>query len=217
MVNRSAKDFGITCQILERLHLQSNKLWRRRKNLSGNDLNLETVKNYNFLTQIKRPITIGELKNVIRGNFGGRRLNIVASFYLPPLEDNSEFIPILSSLRSDLRNPLLDTRLYVEMYHFLGNEIELKGLGFRFERHRTGPKHDYWHIQIITKGSQNIPLSEGIDWIPVTVPCIPARAKCTVSLILFMLISFYGKGMYNKLFADMNIDNRYTELLEDIL
>jgi len=140
-----------------------------------------------------------------------------AFFYLPPLEKNSEFAPILI-LRCDYNESPPETRLMILMIRHIGDEE--KCFGFRFEGPAIDSMHDYWHAQITTElrrrgGRQKLPGCP--DWIPDEVPCIPTTAKCPVSLILCMLISLYGKRIFNEFFADLNIDPKYKKPLEPIL
>lgn len=199
------------CQVLQRLHRFTSRQWRLRKDLGGSKLNKNTIDNFeNMIYYYKRPVSIGELEKIMKEKLGNLCLDLDKPFYLPPLEENSEFIPLLS-LKCNLSESPPNISLRIEMFRYLIEEkYKLQGFGFRFETGKSGSKHDYWHVQV-TK------VVGGPDWIPDTVPCIPVRAKCPVSLIFCMLISFYGKGMYNKIFSGMNIDKKYKEPLKGIL
>lgn len=217
MVSDCSKNFGIIGDLLKRLNDRSATLWRNGENLSGSGLSRTTKENYSELINFKPPMSSGELERLVRESRTGRCLSFGESsfLYLPPLEKNSEFIPILS-LQCDLSASLQNVSLGIEMY--LYDEKKLKGLGFRFEGGELDSIHDYWHVQIVTESRATYAeLPECPDWIPTTVPCIPARADSPVSLLLCMLVSFYGKGIYNKLFPDVNIDKEFTQPLKYIL
>ena len=212
------KEFGWLAQLLRRLSDKSHSMWRKLVNPSGDPLGKNTIDNYEALSYVKHPMSPEALENRLAEDCGNLRLNIGKApfFYLPPLERNSEFIIILS-LKCDLDKSLEDINLGIEMYRFDDSKKPL-GFGFRFEGPEADSKDDYWHAQVISEaraGGDKLP--ECPNWLPTTVPCIPARAHCPVSLLFCMLISLYGKGMFNKFFVGMNIDRKFTQPLSDIL
>lgn len=216
-MNGSAqKDFVWVCNLLKEIHIKSNNKWSTFKNLSGSKLDSPTLDNFSNVKEFKNPMKYEELEYLIKNAQESKNLSLHLNknLYLPPLEYNSEFIPILF-LDCDLNKSDPDVSFKINLFRSIieENTIKLQYFGVRFEIHGPESPHGYYHFQVTHAHSPGCP-----DWVPNTLPCIPIRCKCPVSLLLCMLISFYGKGMFNKLFrGDMNIDKNYTECLKDIL
>jgi hypothetical protein len=216
LASHSKKDFQIFCQVLTQLHRRSTTLWRDSKNLSNNLLTDNTNKNFSHMIDSKRPMEEKELEELIRKNSGNLCLNLNnPTFYLPPLEKDHGFIPMLT-VDCDFSGSSPKVTLHVGMFRYV-EQHRLQGFGFRFEIHQTGDEHDYWHVQVTTEEVGGTGLPDCPPWLPASTPCIPARANNSVSLIFCALISFYGKKIYTKLFSGMNIPGEYTEYLKDIL
>lgn len=213
------KDFNMMCDTLQCLLRKSKNLWKARINLSYSKLGIRTVENYNKLIGLRRPISPEELEKEVEKKRKSKKRNLQLDkpFYLPPLEKDPEFIPLLF-LKCDLDKSSYDISLRIEMYRYRrDNSPRLEGFGLRFEMHEKPSEHDYAHVQVTNEHDGAI-LPECPGWLPTTLPCIPAKAECPVSLIFCMLISFYGKKMYNKIFpADLNIEDRCKKILKDIL
>lgn len=214
----SSASFYWACELLTTVVRQSEVLWRKCVDLDGTSLGREAWENYNFLLKRMRPTQSEELRSLKEKNKSDLSLDLSNGFlYLPPLFGKAKFVPILS-LKCDLRSSPPDMSLRVVMYKSESSSVagsSLQGIGFRFEIHPNG-SHDFWHVQVSSKhGDQTLPRCP--SWIPSEIPCIPIRANSPVSLILCMLVSFYGKRVYNKLFSSINIPSEYKEPLKSIL
>jgi len=119
--------------------------------------------------------------------------------YLPPLEKNQEFVPVLS-LWCKLDETGAKMALRVMLVSRGGNEGMLRGIGFRLEspygdeddeENKEG-RHDFYHAQLIRNLGWG-PLVEGPSWLPETQPSFPLTADDPVTLMLCLLLSLYGK------------------------
>jgi hypothetical protein len=126
--------------------------------------------------------------------------------YLPPLEKNPEFVPVLC-LKCKLHDTKTVVRLYVMLVSRNENEHQLQGIGFRLESPETmildadnsnvdqvidDGRHDFYHAQLIRSLGWGPPI-DCPDWIPETQPSFPVAANCPVTLMLNLLLSLYGK------------------------
>lgn len=214
MPKGNGKDFEIMCQVLRKLNDLSLKLWRKEKDLSGSDLRDDIKFNYDNLIISNHPMQEKNLDNLIKQNLDSLCLAFDESFYLPPLDDNKDFIPLLS-LNCNLTEYPPEISLRICMYRYLNGDItKPQGIGFRFEKHK-GSNHDYYHVQVTNKPHASLE-HEYHDWIPENIPCILQPAQNPVSLIFSMLISFYGKRISEQMITLMNIDRKYKEPLKFI-
>jgi hypothetical protein len=130
-----------------------------------------------------------KVTNELHLEFSGNKV-----FYLPPLERDAEFVPVLS-MKCDIRDDVNDIKLRVMFVRRDENSGKLQGVGFRLEspEDRGKGRHDFYHAQLIT-GFHNGRDVESISWLPDSQPSFPILAKCPVTLILSMLITLYGKN-----------------------
>lgn len=144
----------------------------------------------------------------------------IRNLYLLPLEDDPDFVPILS-LDCNLNERRANFR--VDMYRLhntVDNTVDnrLHCVGYRFEIGQADSKHDYHHVQFTNRRPQSEgghPLPESPQWAPVQVPCIPVPATRVVALILCLVISFYGKRAPDHLLRNVlrGIDNDFIRVL----
>lgn len=128
--------------------------------------------------------------------------------YLPPLEKNAEFVPVLS-LKYHLDGERKEIRLRVMLYSFDNNAGRLYGVGFRLESPESESQvrdnaedededeeesgsHDFYHAQLIRSLRGGLPV-ESLDWLPCTQPSFPVTADCPVTLTICLLLTLYGK------------------------
>lgn len=206
-------DFDRMGQILKRIFLLSKTLWQRGYTPEWKKVDETTLDDYNELLCIKPPIQEGKLEDLVRKPRHNRLL-LDSPFYLPPVKDDKEFIPILQ-IKWKL-GEIYDISVRIEMYRFVqtfpgGSRLHLRSLAFRFEMHGASKTHDFMHVQV-TRTQHGFP-----DWLPTTIPCIPTKAHCPVSLLLCALASLYGKNTYNMLFSGMKMPKKYLEPLKQIL
>lgn len=196
--------------ILSDLSRQSSKLWKNNRTLNDKKVPTDTEGYYYNLMNLKFPITDEKIKSDFKNNDDRCELKF-DNLYLPPLENNPKFVPILS-MKCNLKNDN-EISLRVEMLQYDENQ-NLIGFGYRFESPHPKGNHNYWHIQVIT---ENNDMKFGCpEWLPVNDPCIPVEIKSPIGLILFMLICFYGRSGVT--FIDtMYIDKKYKEPVYKIL
>ena len=140
--------------------------------------------------------------------------------YMPPLEKNADFVPVLS-LKCYLSETKTSIRLRVMMIA-LGEAEEFHGIGFRMESPESeslkgeNPEnsndndglHDFYHAQLIQSfGSSRFDqklLVECPSWLPVTQPSFPLTADCPVTLFFSLLLTLYGKNYCREFFHNHN-------------
>jgi len=213
----NSKDYGFMCQVLMTLAKKSETLWSEKRDLNGSDIRCGMRDSYEFMISSKHPITSKALEELINEGSRRRELCFDSKFYLPPLQDNSEFIPVFS-LKCNLGSPSPKTSLRVEMYRVvkIGRGKETHCLGMRFEVHGNGSEHNYCHVQLSSehrwKGSKDL-LPNCPRWIPTEIPRIPLMADCPVSLIIALLVSFYGKHQTREMMKSIRFDGKYEQAL----
>ena len=149
------------------------------------------------------PVSPGELHI----DFSQRRKVL----YLPPLEKNGEFVPVLS-MKCNLNETQSEMKLRVMLIQRVRDCDEndgerLRGIGFRLasphgdeEEHEDAEgdeekpegRHDFYHAQLI-RDFDGGPSVECPDWLPCTQPSFPLTADCPVTLVLCLLLTLYGK------------------------
>jgi len=199
----NAKSFGIMCQILQKLKKKSETLWRNELSIEGEPLDEKTIDSYKTLKKLRTPLDKSDLDRLIASSIN-QQLTWDFYFYLPPLED-PHYIP---TLKIDCNYPSEKISFRLEFYKFTDKKnLKLVGFGFRFETGERPSKHDFFHAQVSNRPLPSKPLLPKCPgWIPTSIPCIPLKAECPISLIFNMLISLYGTGLYNKLFPQKLMD-----------
>lgn len=123
-------------------------------------------------------------------------------FYLPPLPDDTHFVPMLlggCNLDSS------ESKFRVEFYCY-DESSGANGLGFRFEGPGSG-RHDYWHLQMNSIRGWH-------PWLPGTVPCVPLSAREPVSVLLALIISLYGYTYTRAILDEMRDSTEYIDRLD---
>jgi len=135
------------------------------------------------------------------------------SIYMPPLDDDPLFVPLLS-FEIDSTNPKVCFR--VELYRHDESRDFVDYAGFRFETPNQGSsKHQYYHVQPIEEMTGLI--AEFPNKSPKllgTAPCIPIHADNPVSLLLGLILSLYGLEGYNKITTGLRIDESFSKYIE---
>lgn len=167
------------------------------------------MRNYEMMNLAKRAMTSQELDFLIKKSRNSHlSLN---RFYLPPLDEDKEFIPILS-LECGFASspPFLSLRVGMTKYPNDGKGQPVS-VGFRFEMGQHASNHNYHHMQL-TARPHNEPLL-GCPELPEKYPCVPTPAKCPFSLVLCMLLSLYGSGIAGAQIFPPQIGRKYKEPL----
>ena len=200
------KDFDVLCIVLKKLNKKSDYLWRNGLTINGTELSDNLIRTYSSLIDEKRPLSLGELEKIIDEAQDLQLSWDKTYFYFPPLND-PEFVTTFK-FECNFTSPNPSIKFRIEMHRYKDEgKTKLFGFGFRFETGSPETGHDFLHMQISTRPSPSKKLFSGCSgFIPTSIPCIPAIAKCPVSLLFFILICFYGKRMYNKIFPPEMMD-----------
>ena len=212
MSQGSRKELEILGQVFQRIHRFQEKYWRDGLDLSGSSVSQATMENYQSISAVVcYPIKTKELDEIIKAAREDGNLQLeVGNLFLPPLDLNKEFIPILS-VNCDYRTTPPSMRLCVGMFS-LDKKRELEVFSFRFETGNSPSNHDYCHAQFVRRfrrEGDGVSFSSLPDWVPETYPCILVPANNPISLIFCMLLSFYGKNAWQRMLSDLNIDGKY--------
>jgi hypothetical protein len=198
MPGGNCKDLETLCHILRWIHKLQDKHWRDNLDLSGSILDSDARNNYNSVTtRVCFPIKEKELDDLIKTSVEGNHHLTIGNLFLPPLDLNKDFVPVLS-ITSDFEAAPPNTQLWVGMFS-CDKKRNLRVWGFRFETAHVNTNHDYSHSQFTrtfrrTKDGrkfQNLP-----EWMPEHLPCIVVPSNGPVSLVFCMLISLYGQRGY---------------------
>ena len=136
------------------------------------------------------------------------------AIYLPPLQRDSEFVPVLS-LCCDLSEEKTCMSLRVMLVRRANGDNRPRGVGFRFESPHSEGRHGFYHAQLVQSLGWG-PAVECPDWLPCTQPSFPVTACCPVTLVLTLLISLYGKHYWRDFFKDQQLQflNRYLTTVD---
>lgn len=211
------REFGTIRDIFLRLHHKQKALWQS----DGLSENVKGV--YEMMIVNKRPMVDDQIIELMSDKSSAPRTDFCESkhfFYLPPLENNCEFIPLLT-FECDFGSSPPQISLKVHMYCYEKTKGEIRVTGFRFEGPHDEKKggHNYYHVQPIKRlVAGGTGADDGFsDWIHDTVPTIPLNSSCPVSLVLNVLISLYGGNVYREYLKGANINGDYLKPFRDIL
>lgn len=129
--------------------------------------------------------------------------------YLPPLEKEPNFVPILSL--SCILNKIQSSAQFKVMLVCRDEDEKLCSIGFRMETPESMNQsantvsndgiHDFYHAQLTRKFDQKAPDNkQGFDcpnWLPQSQPSFPLPAHCPVTLLLCLIVTLYGRSYYN--------------------
>jgi len=208
------------CNILRQVHEFSWSLWESGQTVSGSAIDNRANATYDSLARTADHYPLepepldGRLRTSERSHDLRLYFNHGTRFYLPPLDENCEFVATLS-LDCKLSEPNRSFKFRIEMYTL--REQQLHGIGYRFEFGEGEHKHA--HVTL----AKERPDSEGGKalfgcpiWLPTYIPRVPTIAGTPVSLLVCMLIGLYGKKGYARLLTDPP-DNKYLRGLEALL
>jgi len=204
------------CNALGDLLPISERLWRVHQTVRQKKLDFKAADSYAAVTRHRTPLdavrfkglfmqskkTLSDVKN--RASTKKPRsdpttiMDITAEqrFILPPLDDDSTFVPVLELKYSILeKTNVFALALRVAMVCCFaadaGKRETLAIAGFRFETGEQDSNHFYYHVQPTPPPFEGLPLEYGFPT-PKTYPCIPLPAVDPVSLLVALLASFYG-------------------------
>ena len=137
--------------------------------------------------------------------------------YLPPLEKEPHFVPILSLYcKFNDQQSIAKLRVMLVCLDENGNP---RGIGFRMETPESLNQnvntptnegiHDFHHAQLIRKfGQRELDRKLKIEcpsWLPESQPSFPLPAECPVMLLLCLILTLYGKRYYKQFFDENDI------------
>ncbi len=219
---RGDKDFGVMCQILTDVRRDSDRMWRNLRDGNDNNLDIGTTETYRRLSEVMAPMKEADFQKEVERTEAHLQLKLPPPanknlhFYLPPLERNSEFVITFSS-SCDLGRAPWDIDFRIHMYRLLGypqttggQASQFERVTFRFEGPETMPAHHFYHAQLT-------PAFGCPNWLPSSIPCLPLAANNPVSLLVCLMMSLYGRKMFNQLLVEGRRDGRYRDLLAQVL
>lgn len=217
------KDFETLGQILRKIHILQEKYWGDGRDLRGKPLPKISGSNRNSLvTSVGRPVMFQDLDYLIKSGVKGNLQLKVGNLLMPPLDLDKSFVPMLS-LECDFGRSPPVMRLCVGMFSF--NDRKPTVFAFRFETAHFNTNHDFCHGQFTREFERNSPSSGKSTkesrrvfaslpgWTPKHIPCVLIPARNPISLIISMLVSFYGVTIKSKM-SDLNIGTENLEPFE---
>lgn len=201
------KELKIIVNLLDSLYDLSSNKWRNSKDIFNKNIPQSTITNYEVLSGIYYPEKIDKEK--MRTEIDENKIiNLEEKFFLPPLDYDKEFIPIMG-INADYDTEPHSFDIRVGLYRYEnGDYNKLQGFGYRFERH-PGGNHSYFHAQLTKKPHTLIQKYETPKWIAEHLPCLVIPAENAVSLLFTVLISFYGKEIARNFVSAQNVDGKY--------
>lgn len=117
--------------------------------------------------------------------------------YLPPLEQNAEFVPVLS-MQCHLGQKSSSIRIQVMLISYT-EDRRFVGVGFRLEsphlrddsRDGTEGRHEFYHAQLKRSFDWGPPI-DSPTWLPETQPSFPIAAQCPITLLICLFLTLYG-------------------------
>jgi len=213
------ESLGEMCDILRQLRIASDAHWKDGTTVLGEPLGQETYSGYEKLIHKFPPMEFKTLNNMLHVSPKSHDLSLCIEegcFYLPPLPQegshgDERFVATLS-VECKLTKRSMNVR--IEMHRV--KDDDLHGIGYRFEL--GAGQHAYCHVTLANKRSAGQLLAKCPDWLPTSIPRTPMSAKCSVSMIVCILLGLYGKKGYGKLQSEgVEVDGKYLVELEHIL
>jgi len=191
------------------------------KGANRNPVRAEVRETFRKLSRVMSPITEESFGREVSEGSDSLRLSLPSPtrreyFYLPPLEHHPDFIVIFAAMCQFGQEPWnVDFR--VHLYRLLG-ESEFGGpdgrdfehFTIRFEGPEPMPTHHYYHAQF-TLGESSP------HWFPDSIPCLPLAAHNPVTMLVCLMMSLYGRQMFEDLLIHGKINGDYREPLEVVL
>ena len=210
---------GEVCGILRQLRKASDGHWKERTTVLGEALGEETYSGYLKLINKFPPIEFPRLNRILHVSPKSRDLSLrieEGCFYLPPLPQKSSHGDASFVVTLSVECKLVERSMNMRIEMHRVKDDALHGIGYRFEL--GAGQHAYCHVTLTNKRATGEPLARCPDWLPTSIPRTPASAKCSVSMIVCILLALYGKGGYRKLQSEgVEVDGKYLVALEHIL
>ncbi len=182
-------------------------------NIRGEEISEVAYEGYSRLINKYPPLESQELENRLRESRKSHDLSLRighGSFYLPPLEEDPEFVATLS-LDFKLSSGKMNAR--IEMHRIIDDSFF--GIGYRLE-FGVG-EHAFSHATLTNKRPDTEDgefLSGCPTWLPTNIPRILSLGKNPVSLIICVIISLYG---VKTVLSNLDVEKKYLHELDHIL
>ena len=212
MPNIPSRDFIAIKTLLLALVRKSEACWRRGLTLERVPINPNAIRTRGELRNFRKEVKSNQLKTMTDKISNKMSLDKRSSILLLPLEDDSLFVPLLTF---EIDSTVNKANFRVDLFTYdEKSDKPYHHTGYRFETPTvSSSKHLYFHVQPIDKFDSPIELTVSRR-VPGTVPCIPVRANGPVSLVLSIIVSLYGREVYNELLSDIAMDKILTEEIE---
>ena len=199
-------------EILLNLVTKSQTCWDTGYTLEGNKLKKHAIDGYEELQSYRPQVRVDEIFAMTRTRRDQMEIGHKSAIYLPPLDDDSTFIPLLSM---EMDRKKHEFKFRVDMYEYDGSSGGFNYMAFRFEaptKHNS--KHPYFHVQPSEREASTIENSKGLKIrIPGSVPTIPTVAWNSVSLVLSLVLGFYGVKGYSDIISEARLKAEFTDQL----
>lgn len=212
-------EMKVLARIIKEVHSFAKENWKDSQNIHGDKLDPTTYEVYRRLIDKFPPIDSPELSNRLFESVKPRNLCLYldggGTVYLPPLDENHEFVATLS-LECDLKAKTIGLR--VELHTLM--QEQLCGIAYRLEFGTQA--HAYHHFTLANKRPDReggTPIDGCPPWLPTKIPRIPVSGQNPVSILVGVLIALYGVRGYRTLLSKLDepVNETYLHGLEHIL
>jgi hypothetical protein len=203
-------DFIAIKNVMTNLLNNAKYCWDSKLTIGNYRLDNKAILTRETLRQFMEEVDGNALKRIMNKVTDRIALEADASIFLPPLDDDPLFVPLLT-FELDSNEPKASFRVDFCQYDEPSNS--LRYAGFRFETPTANSsKHRYYHVQPIEDAPDHLAqvVAKNREYLG-TIPCIPIHADNPMSLILCMILSLYGREGYNKITADLPIDEAFSK------
>lgn len=186
------------CDLLKSLWQTQNSRWKGTLPAGVSDILIAAQSHFGPLDYQSLEKFLPKDTQLLANSYAGNRF-----LYLPPLDKNSAFIPILSFRYSFKGKEEVKLGLHLVTVH----DEKLHAFGYRFETGHPAGKtgsvasHDFQHAQLCVTydgpGDAPLPYINCPSWIPTTQPSFPLPANDYVGLLICLLVSLYGGHWIN--------------------
>ena len=214
MPNIPRKHFIAMKNITLKLLTLSEFCWRNQKTFAMNPLDPAAFETYETLQSYKNEVKTADFRTMTKSIGNQILVDEESAIYLPPLDDDPLFVPLLSMDIDSDEGPKANFR--VDLYKL---EDSLHHMGFRFETPSLeGVKHKYYHVQPIeaAMGRVAAKVQRSVN-VPGKSPCIPIHADSPVALILSLILSLYGIQGFQQISDEITIDSKFLVGLKTCL
>lgn len=138
-------DFKALKDLLLNLLTKSENCWGGRTTFNGNRLKKSATDAYEKLHEYREGLQTGSFSSAVKESTSKISIGDDSALYLPPLDDDSVWVPLLSVKVSRDEQK---AQFRVDLYKFDSELEDFRYVGFRFEAPTEGDAtHSYFHVQ----------------------------------------------------------------------